>query len=421
MKVSVLQMGARMHYAVPVILQEAGMLERFYTDSFIGNKPRLARLLDALPHAVLPALVRRWSDRRAPVELDPGGVSSFERFGWEVVWRARHARDAGARSRVFALTNRRFNEQVIRDGLEGAQALYGFNGASLEAFGWAAKRGVRRILEQCIAPKRVEREILERESDEWPGWQPEIRSWGQDNPIQAREEAEWALADLILCPSSFVRDHMETLGVAAERLRLVPYGVPVPDALTRAETARATPGSRRPSLRVLFVGEVGLRKGAQYLLEALRLCDDPGIEARFVGRCPLSSEIVARYRHVAEFLGPIPRSEVAAQYRWADVFCLPSLCEGSATVIYEAVMQGRAVIATPNAGPPITSKPYGIIVEPRSATAIAQALGRYREEPDLLAAHRCGALESRDELSRAAYGVRLLDAIRSLELPGGAR
>ena len=211
------------------------------------------------------------------------------------------------------------------------------------------------------------------------------------------------------------------VGVGAERVGRVRDVVPDPDALTGAEIGRAKEGSRRPSLRVILVGEVGLRKGAQYLLEALRLCDDPGIEARFVGRCPLSSEIVARYRHVAEFLGPIPRSEVAAQYRWADVFCLPSLCEGSATVIYEAVMQGLAVIATPNAGPPVTSNPYGVIVEPRDATAIAQALGRYREEPDLLAAHRCGALESRDELSRAAYGVRLLDAIRSLELPGAAR
>lgn len=420
MKVSVLQMGARRHYAVPIILQEAGLLECFYTDSFVGNKPRLARLLDALPRAMLPALVRRWGDRRAPVELDPRHVRSFERFGWEVVWRVRRARGTGARLRVFASTNRRFNERVIRDGLEGAQALYGFNGASLEAFGWAAERGVRRILDQCSAPQRVDREILDRESCRWAGWQPGIR-WDPDDPIQSREEAEWALADRILCPSTFVRDHLLALGVATERLRLVPYGVSVPDAPTCDGSPPITPRNRPPSLRLLFVGEVGLRKGAQYLLEALRLCDDPGIEARLVGRCPLSSEIVARYRHVAEFIGPIPRSEVAAQYRWADVFCLPSLCEGSAAVIYEAVMQGLAVIATPNAGPLITSTPYGVIVEPRSATAIAQALCHYREEPGLLAAHRRGALESRDELSRAAYAVRLLDAIRSLEPPGGTQ
>jgi glycosyltransferase involved in cell wall biosynthesis len=411
-----------MHYAVPVILQEAGMLERFYTDSFIGNKPALARLLQSLPNGVLPDPVRRWRDRRPPVELDPQRVRSFEAFGWSVARRVRRARNTSERRRTFAAGNQEFNRRAIRAGLQGADALYGFNGACLEAFGWAAERGVRRILEQCSAPQRVYREILERESDEWAGWQPEIRSGGPDNPIQAREEAEWALADLILCPSSFVRGHLETLGIPAERLRLVPYGVPpVPDVLTRAVPARTMPGSRRPSLRVLFVGEVGLGKGAQYLLEALRLCDGSGVEARFVGRCPLSPGIVARYRQVAEFLGPIPRSEVAAQYRWADVFCLPSLCEGSATVIYEAVMQGLAVIATPSAGPPITSKPYGVIVEPRSTTAIARTLGRYREEPDLLAAHRRGALESRDGLSRAAYGARLLDAIRSLELPGRAR
>lgn len=417
MRISVLQMGARMHYAVPLILQEAGMLERFYTDSYIGNKRWLQRILSTPPISALSASMRRFRDRSAP-GLEPKRIRSFDFLGWESVWRVRHAHSAAARLDVFASSNRHFNKRVIRAGLQGAEALYGFNGASLEAFGWAAERGIWRILEQCSAPQRVYREILERESDEWPGWQPEIRSWGPDNPIQAREEAEWALADLILCPSSFVRDHLGTLGVAAERLRLVPYGVPVPDVLTRAVPARTTPGNRRPSLRVLFVGEVGLGKGAQYLLEALRLCDGSGIEARLVGRCPLSPGIINRYRQVAEFLGPIPRSEVAAQYRWADVFCLPSLCEGSATVIYEAVMQGLAVIATPSAGPPITSKPYGIIVEPRSAAAIAQALCRYRDEPGLLAVHRRGALESRDELSREAYAVRLLDAIRSLESSG---
>jgi hypothetical protein len=39
----VAQLGARMHYAVPRIFHEAGILERLYTDSYVGNKPWLAR------------------------------------------------------------------------------------------------------------------------------------------------------------------------------------------------------------------------------------------------------------------------------------------------------------------------------------------------------------------------------------------
>ena len=51
-----------------------------------------------------------------------------------------------------------------------------------------------------------------------------------------------------------------------------------------------------------------------------------------------------------ELAGPVPRSVVAEHYAWADVFLLPSVCEGSATATYEAIASGIPVICTPNAG-----------------------------------------------------------------------
>lgn len=82
-------------------------------------------------------------------------------------------------------------------------------------------------------------------------------------------------------------------------------------------------------------------------------------------------------------------------------------------------MQGLAVIATTSAGPPPADTPYGITVEARNAKAIVKAIRRYLDDPDLLGAHRQGALNSHAHISRETYATQLLVAIRSLE-PGGS-
>ena len=57
MSVVVSQMGARMHYAVPRILHEAGALERLYTD--ICAVQGFPRLLAGVPRDWQPSAMRR--------------------------------------------------------------------------------------------------------------------------------------------------------------------------------------------------------------------------------------------------------------------------------------------------------------------------------------------------------------------------
>src|SRR5260221_13488764 len=70
MRFIVAQMGARRSYAVPMVLQQAGLLERFYTD-FAGNVGcgeclvRLARVLG------LKAAADRLHQRRVPAAVVP--------------------------------------------------------------------------------------------------------------------------------------------------------------------------------------------------------------------------------------------------------------------------------------------------------------------------------------------------------------
>jgi len=411
MRVAVAQLGARGHYKLPVALERAGMLERLFTDSYSGNKPFLRGLLAALPRKVRPHAVDRWLGRAEPA-LPPKKVVSFETFGWRYVLAQRQARDAAALRRVFAEYAQRFDRLVLRHGFGEADTVYGFNGAALQLVDAAKGRGMRCIVEQTIAPQRFHDRILSEELARWPGWQPDLVLPDEDAcPLAAREEAEWAKADLILCGSPFVVEALRACGGPAERCVVVPYGVDpgrfaVPDRLRRGAGER---------LRVLFVGEVGLRKGAPDLLEALRQLGPGRVEARLVGEMRLARERLGPYAEVARFEGAVPRSRMRELFAWADVFVLPSLCEGSATATYEALAAGLPVVATPNTGSVVRDGVEGYLVPIRSPEAIAERLERLVSDRERLAAMSASARSRAAEFGWDRYGQRLLAAVRRLD------
>ena len=132
---------------------------------------------------------------------------------------------------------------------------------------------------------------------------------------------------------------------------------------------------RNGPLRVLTVGTVGLRKGAPYVLEAARQLQGQAI-FRMVGPSALSSYGERQLQHAVELVGAVPRSIVAEHYAWADVFLLPSVCEGSATATYEALASGLPVICTPNTGSVVEDGAQGFVVPVRDVAAIVARIAQ---------------------------------------------
>lgn len=399
-KVVVAMLGARMHYAVPRILHQIGCLEHLYTDSYIGNKPTLEKLLGALPEQLRRGDVSRLRGRRdsvIPSEL----VTSFDVLGVQYALARRHARDNATRAAVYEAFNHRFNRAVVRKGFGAADTVWGFNTASSGMFRAARDRGLTRILEQTILPSLLERQLLREVAEECPGWQPGFHA-GEER-LNYLEHAEWELADLIVVGSQFVAEGLEACGVARDRIRVVPYGV----NSSLFSPPRERPRTEGRPLRLLFVGEVGLRKGAPYLLQALERLSPGSVEAKLAGSIALDRDRLARYAGLAEFLGPLPRSEMPELFRWADVFVLPSIVEGSATVTYEALLSGVPVITTPNSGSIVEDGVSGRILPIRNPLALAEAIQAYSDDRDLLDRHRAGALQARSTADILRYAQDL--------------
>jgi glycosyltransferase involved in cell wall biosynthesis len=130
-----------------------------------------------------------------------------------------------------------------------------------------------------------------------------------------------------------------------------------------------------------------------------------------VGQNRLPDEAVRTLSEHLQLCGPIPRAEMQKQYDWADVFLLPSLCEGSATVVYEALSAGLPVICTFNTGSVVRDDAEGYIVPIRDADAIVEKLLHLANHPNLLSEMSVNSAARAKQFSLSAYRDRLLAAI----------
>ena len=409
-RVAVAMLGARMHYAVPRLLYEEGLLGCFYTDSYIGNKPWVNKVLRSIPRKILPLAARRWLGRNDLV-IPAEKVQSFEVLGLWYAWARSHVKDHAREDDVFHEAARRFNESVIRSGLDDASILYGFNGASYRLFEVAKSVGVRCVLEQTILPKRFVLKLLKEEIERWPNFEPGLQIIKTGRYGSDWDEKEWLIADCIIAGSEFVRAGLIDARVPAEKIRVIPYGV---DPVRFPVNSHSVLTCSNCPLRVLFVGQVGLRKGVPDLLQALRQFPRGKIEARFAGPIMLDRQQLKRAGEGVQFLGAVPRSNIHALLDWADVFVLPSIIEGSATVTYEALMSGVPVITTPNAGSIVRDGVDGFIVPIRDPGAIARSLRDYIEDRAMLQRHRNAAIEGRVRVSIDRYRADLKQLMMNL-------
>lgn len=397
-RVVVSQLGARMHYAVPRLLHQAGMLERLYTD--IRTRPSWSRAMAVIPPRFRPAGLARLLGRRCdpiPERL----VTDFPAFGLDYT---RRLRSGGPPEAAYLWAEAEFSRRIVAHGFDAATMLYAFSGAALGHLRAARERGLATVVEQVVAPHRLLYRILSEEADRHPEW----RGGAPVDPaLQARfadlEAAEWDQAGLIVCGSEYVVDGLRACGGPAERAVVVPYGV---DHRFRLPPRPPHDGP----LRVLVVGEVGLRKGSPYVLEAARRLGG-AVHVRMIGPGALPASVRSHLPRHVEVPGPVPRAAVRDHFAWADVFLLPSLCEGSATVTYEALAASLPVVCTHNTGSVVRDGCEGIIVPPRDPDAIAEALMRLAEDRALYAAMVARAAARADHCGLDAYGRRLLAAL----------
>lgn len=250
--------------------------------------------------------------------------------------------------------------------LEPANLLHVWSSHGLRTIRKAKKMGMLAIVECPATHPCYHRRLLTEEYARWG------LHWTVPDEDVTRMVSEFALADLVVTRSDFARQTFINEGVKPTKVIHYPSGV----NLTQFQPA----WNRNPTpFRVLFVGQIGLRKGVPYLLEAWQQLGWQDAELWLAGRIMLSMRsLLSRYSHLPGITYPGHIPDPAALYQSADIFVLPSLEEGSALVTYEALASGLPVVTTPNAGSVVRNDQEGIIVPVRDVAALATALETLR-------------------------------------------
>ena len=241
----------------------------------------------------------------------------------------------------------------------------GWSSASLEAIPIVQGRGGKVVIERGSTHIQHQANILrigyERAGLPWDGTDPLIIE---------RELAEYQAADAIAVPTTFARQSFIDHGIPGDKIIVNPYGTDLSERVGRKQKIGSGP------LRLLFVGGVSVRKGAPWLIEALKELEGQAA-CRFAG--PVEPALRQMYGaglpENVEWLGPLSSADVDRELSAADVFCLPSLEEGFPLSLLDAMAAGLTCVVTPAASDGVVRDgKNGILVPPMDVRALVTAL-----------------------------------------------
>jgi glycosyltransferase involved in cell wall biosynthesis len=320
-------------------LPPAGIDSRFVIEAGIGSD-------------FLAALLNR-AGRRVPGLVTPLSRRLLHRTEFSVARRAR---------------------RYVRD----AAVVVGSYHVARPALGAARRAGIPTVLNYPIAHHRWQYQRFSEQAEANPEFAAALPSFGDTERHAATLDREISLADSILVGSSFARDTFVSQGVPTSKIKVIPYGV---DAQRFAPAAE--PRGGKAPFRVLFVGQLGERKGLSYLLRAYEAFRKPDTELLLVGDFVNGREVYRRFDGMFSHVPNVPQTRLPAIFRSADVFVLPTLVEGMPLVVLEAMASGVPVVVTPNGPTDVVRDGLdGYIVRSCDSMALTERLEELYRNPD---------------------------------------
>lgn len=356
------QLGAREHYAVPRALQQRGLLRELITDLWIRPGSVLRSLRGGLAGRFHPNLssARVTAMNQAALKFELG-ANIIRAKGWGLITR---------RNDWF---QRLVVTQLARDHATNNLTVFAYSYAAQEIFKVARERGWRTVLGQ-IDPGPVEERIVANLAPHGHNSAPP-EYW-------RRWRSECDLADQIIVNSRWSREALLSEGIAGEKISVIPLAYEPPEKASTFTRSYPDAFTTERPLRVLFLGQINVRKGAIPLFAAVRqLCDEP-IEFSFVG--PLQVDIPHDLKDRVRWFGVAARGEVARYYRDADVFIFPTFSDGFGLTQLEAQSWKLPIIASRNCGEVVVDGYNGLVLEEVSAESIAGAVSQLLRSPEKL-------------------------------------
>ncbi len=287
----------------------------------------------------------------------------------------------------------RYYQKKSKKYIKNSEIIHTIQDYCNDSIRYAKKLGKIVVYEQIIAFDTTIKKYLEEEVEKWNFDCEYIdRNYDANKIEKAKENLK--CVDYILSPSRFVTESIITeFGDDIEsKIVEFPYGVDI----NRFKYNKKTYSNNK--LELLCVSRVTLSKGTKYLVEAMKSIKDLDIHLTFIGM-PCDKEDIKIVNEMkalknVTYIPNVPHIKINTYFEKSDVFILPSLIEGSALSIYEALASGLPCIVTRNTGSVVRDKIDGFIINEQSIDEIIEKIIYCKNNPDVLSEFSIRAREN---------------------------
>ncbi len=191
---------------------------------------------------------------------------------------------------------------------------------------------------------------------------------------------------VVVVSENSIDDINRDMGVPRESMRLVHVGVD-PDLFKPMPGVQPTPG------RLITTASADVEmKGLKFLLEALaKLRTERDVTLTVIGKAKEGGESARRIAELGladaiDFVTGVPDERIVELYAESEVAVVPSLYEGFSLPAVEAMATSTPLVATTGGAlPEVTGTDGETVLQcpPGNADALADAIGRFLDDPEL--------------------------------------
>lgn len=397
-KVLLIQNGARHRYFLPRMIEGRGRLAAFYTDAH--SRSAIGRIAAMLPQRLKKGGLQRLIDRKilgVPMEK----VRAFDLLiVIEKIIAPLKKWDYAKWYLVRDVLRFRLHRYW---GTAHSGVIYSMSAENLRFLQYARSKGVKIVVDVFISPLNLR--IMSKEKAELG--LPCTLDERNHEIMEGIYSKIYDVSDVILCPSRWVAEGVAKVSPGnSAKTRICAYGSSIP---------KGQVATGRVKGRIFWAGGEWLRKGLHYLVGAVESLKEryPELEVRVAGLSGVELEEKGGDGRVPDFggvvfLGKLNTRQMSEEFLHCEMFVLPTLAEGMASVVLEAIALGCPVIVTQEAGIDGLRDGYnGLLVQSGSTVELAAAIERLHldaELRDMLVRH---AAEIADSYSMEAWTARI--------------
>ena len=345
-------------------LQESNQLHKFSTSRFFIKNRYPYKILNLFPDK---SYIKKRLFTRYNKNLNENKIELFGLFSWiKLLLKYIHL------DKWFdKLEYKYFSKKIIKDlekDIKNLNVIWGFNNCSYDVFKKFSKTKVYKVLDLTIGY------ILESEKK----YSKNNHVYRLSNYEKNKQISEIKLADKIVVGSKYVKKTLINNNIKSSKIKVIKYGFD--ENLFKKKNLKKRSFNGKEILKILFVGQINERKGADHLIKAVSAFKACEVKLTMIGANSL--KLFHQNKHSTNIiLKPFMQRKKLLKYFYNNhIFCFPTLYEGSALVIYEAVGSGLPILTTTDSGHDV--KKFGDIkIKSGSTKSIVSAINKILKKP----------------------------------------